>query len=47
MRRILIETKKKALETIELLNSKNGELEISNENFNKGVFPWEAAINEN
>ena len=47
MKRILIETKKKALETIELLNSKNGELEISNENFNKGVFPWEAAINEN
>jgi hypothetical protein len=47
MRKILTETKKKALETIDLLNSKNEELEISYENFNKGVFPWEVAINEN
>ncbi|EFX73498.1 hypothetical protein DAPPUDRAFT_253070 [Daphnia pulex] len=47
MRRILTETKKKALETIELLNSKDEDLEIYYENFNKGVFPWEAAINEN
>ena len=47
MRRILTETKKKALETIELLNSKDEDLEIYYENFNKGVFTWEAAINEN
>jgi hypothetical protein len=46
MRRILTETKKKALETIELLTSKNEELEISYENFNKGVFPWEAATTQ-
>ncbi len=47
MRRILTETKKKALETIELLNSKNEDLEIYYENFNKGVFPLETAINKN
>ncbi len=45
-RRILTETKRKALKTIDLLNSKDKDLPISYEDFNRGVFPWEAVINE-
>ncbi|KAK4017282.1 hypothetical protein OUZ56_032229 [Daphnia magna] len=46
-RRILIETKKKVLQTIDLLKSKDKDLPISYEDFNQGIFPWEAVINEN
>ncbi|KZS03972.1 Uncharacterized protein APZ42_033170 [Daphnia magna] len=33
--------------TIDLLNSKDKDLPISYEDFNQGIFPWEAVINEN
>ncbi|XP_045033760.1 uncharacterized protein LOC123475278 [Daphnia magna] len=46
-RRILIETMKKVLQTIDLLKSKDKDLPISYEDFNQGIFPWEAVINEN
>jgi hypothetical protein len=40
----LTETKRKALETIELINSKDETLQISYEDFNEGVFPWETVL---
>ncbi|KZS21228.1 Uncharacterized protein APZ42_011888 [Daphnia magna] len=46
-RRILIETKKNVLQMIDLLNSKDKDLPISYKDFNQGIFPWEAFINEN
>ena len=42
--RVLTETKRKALETIELINSKDKTLPISYEDFNEGVFPWETVL---
>ena len=44
LRRVLTETKRKALETIELINSKDKTLPISYEDFNEGVFPWETVL---
>nr|CAH0100204.1 unnamed protein product [Daphnia galeata] len=44
LRRILTETKGKALETIELINSTDKTLQISYEDFNEGVFPWETVL---
>ncbi|KAK4017586.1 hypothetical protein OUZ56_033200 [Daphnia magna] len=44
LRRVLTETKRKALETIELINSKDTTLPISYEDFNEGVFPWETVL---
>lgn len=44
LRRVLTETKRKALETIELINSKDKTLQISYEDFNEGVFPWETVL---
>jgi hypothetical protein len=40
----LTETKGKALETIELINSTDKTLQISYEDFNEGVFPWETVL---
>ncbi len=40
----MTETKRKALETIELINSKDTTLPISYEDFNEGVFPWETVL---
>lgn len=44
LRRVLTETKGKALETIELINSTDKTLQISYEDFNEGVFPWETVL---
>ena len=44
LRRVLTETKRKALETINLINSKDNKIQISFDDFNEGIFPWETAL---
>ena len=45
LRRVLSETKRKALQTIDLVNSKDKIQQITYEDFNEGIFPWETALN--
>jgi hypothetical protein len=40
-RRVLTEVKQKALKTIEIINLKGKQNQISYEDFDNGVFPWE------
>ncbi len=44
LREVLTDTKRKALETIELINYKDKTLPISYEDFNEGVFFWRTVL---
>jgi hypothetical protein len=41
IRRVLTEVKQKALKKIEIINSKGEQNQISYDDFDNGVFPWE------